>query len=311
MTLFTKLDCLAAKIETTYGTDSVPVGSTDAMLVRNMSITPMDQTRVPRDLQRPFLGASEELPAQILARVEFEVELAGAGAAGTVPGYGPLLRACGLQQTVSAGVSVAYAPRSTAFESVTLYAFSGNAMRHIITGARGSVVISLPNQGIPVMRFTMMGRYAAPTDNALTGAVYTAFQRPVVCNATNTTPFTVQGYSPMAASVEIDLGNVMAWRDMIGGTQQALITDRNVTGTLSLEKKAIAVWNPWAALVGATTGAFSLQHGQTAGNRVDLAGPACQLMDPRESESDNIRMWSLGMRFVPSAGNDEFTITVR
>ena len=59
---------------------------------------------------RAYFGNSEQLPAGIHSELDFEVELAGSGAAGTAPAWGPLIRACGMSETITAATDVKYAP---------------------------------------------------------------------------------------------------------------------------------------------------------------------------------------------------------
>ena len=50
---------ILAKVETTAGTDIVPVVGSNAILVSDMSITPLDAQNIDRDLIRGYFGASE------------------------------------------------------------------------------------------------------------------------------------------------------------------------------------------------------------------------------------------------------------
>ena len=99
MPLLTRKRLILAKTEATYGTDSSP-GGADAILVRNLEITPMQSDVVGRDLVRPYLGASEQLLANTRVQCTFSVELAGSGTAGTAPRFDSVLKACGLASTV-------------------------------------------------------------------------------------------------------------------------------------------------------------------------------------------------------------------
>lgn len=134
---------ILAKIETTYGTDSVPTGSADAVLVKNMSITPLSSTVVGRDLIRPFMGEFDQLTANAHVQIQFEVELAGAGTAGAAAPYGALLRACGLSQTLLASALTGTAQAGGA-NTITLAAGASsvdgvyNGLLVSITGGTGS-----------------------------------------------------------------------------------------------------------------------------------------------------------------------------
>lgn len=84
MALLTRKRLILLKKESTYGTDSTPAG-TDAVLVRDLSVTPLQSDVVSRDLVRSYLGASEQLLANTRVQCQFTVELAGSGTAGTAP----------------------------------------------------------------------------------------------------------------------------------------------------------------------------------------------------------------------------------
>jgi hypothetical protein len=99
MALLTRKRTVLAKIETSYGVDPNPAGSADAILVKNLNLTPLNAETVSRDLIRPYLGNSETLLATSSASIDFEVEIAGSGATGKLPGYDCLLRACGFEAT--------------------------------------------------------------------------------------------------------------------------------------------------------------------------------------------------------------------
>jgi hypothetical protein len=96
---------ILAKIEATYGTDVLPAGA-DAILVTNASLKPLEAEVIDRDFVRSYLGASGKIMAGDYAKLEFSVELAGAGAAGTAPKWGRLARACAMSETITAGVDV-------------------------------------------------------------------------------------------------------------------------------------------------------------------------------------------------------------
>jgi hypothetical protein len=101
MPLLTRKRLILSKIEGTYATDSSPAGS-DAILVRNLDITPIEADVVSRDLIRPYLGNYDQLLAQTRVSITFQVEMAGSGTEGTAPKFNSLLRACGLAETLLA-----------------------------------------------------------------------------------------------------------------------------------------------------------------------------------------------------------------
>ncbi|MES2207297.1 MAG: hypothetical protein V4525_10970 [Pseudomonadota bacterium] len=103
MTQLTRKRLILAKIESSYNTDPTPAG-VNAILVRadNLTPTPLESDYVPRNVLRAYLGGSDQLPAAVYSKIEFEVELAGAGTAGNAAPYGVLLRMCGFAETLNA-----------------------------------------------------------------------------------------------------------------------------------------------------------------------------------------------------------------
>jgi hypothetical protein len=118
MALLTRKRTLLAKLESTYGVDPTPTGSANAIQVTNLEVTPLNAETVSRDLIRPFFGNSDTLLAQTSAQLTFEIELAGTGVVGGVPGWSDVLAACGFD-FVRGSASVAIT-RSGAVATATL-----------------------------------------------------------------------------------------------------------------------------------------------------------------------------------------------
>jgi hypothetical protein len=308
MALLTRKRLILAKAEATYGTDPTPTGSANAILVRNLNIVPLQSDIVQRELIRPYLGNYEQLLAQTRVQVTFEVELAGSGAAGTAPAYGPVLKACGLSETVVATTSVTYAPVSTSFSSVTIY-FYQDGIRHIVTGARGTFTLNGQVGAIPTIAFTMTGIYNAPTDTALATPTYANQATPLIFKNGNTTSFSAFSYSGALQSIDLNIGNDIVYRELIGGTKEVLITDRKPAGTMSIEAVLLATKNYFTVSTGSTTGSVSFQHGTTAGNIATLTMAQADLADASYAELNGIAMMNLPYVATPTAaGNDELSL---
>jgi len=308
MPLLSRKRLILAKTEAVYGTDSVPVGGSDAILVRNLEITPLQAETVSRDLIRPYLGVSDQLLAQTRVEVTFEVELAGSGTAGTAPAYGAVLKACGLGETVVASTSVTYAPVSASFSSVTVY-FHNDGIRHRVTGCRGSFSISAEVGQIPVISFTLTGVYNAPTDVALPSPTYTNQAAPLIFKNGNTSNFSIFSYSGCLQSLNFDLANETVYRELVGCTKEVLITNRAPNGTVVIEAPSIATKDFFGIANGSATGSISFQHGSTGGNIVTFTTAQSDIGSPTYSDQDGIQMLNLPYLAIPtSAGNDELSL---
>lgn len=313
MSLLTRKAVILAKIETTEGTDAVPTGAANSIQVGNLQPRPLSAEFVDRTNYTPYLGEPGSVLAVKSGELSFEVEIAGAGAAGTAPKYGPLLRACGMAETISAGISAIYAPVSSGFESLTIY-YNKDGVRHKLLGARGTVVLGFNAKQIPVYRFRFIGQYGAAADAAEAGVVYTGFQAPLAVNNVNTPTFSLHAIADTAAplqSLEVDLGNTLVYRALVGA-EAAKITDRKSRGSLSFEETTVTVKDWWTAIGNGTLGALQLVHGLNAGNIVQIDAPQVQITEPQQADSDGIVMLNTSLRIRPtSAGNDELTITVK
>lgn len=317
MPLLSRKRVILAKTETAYGTDSVPTGAANAILVRNLEVTPLEAEVVSRDLVRPYLGASDQILAATQVQVSFEVELQGSGTAGTAPAYGPLLRACGLAETTVATTSVTYRPVSGAFESVSIYVqlqqdVAGNSPLHRITGARGNVEFTLNAKSLPVMRFTFTGVFNAVTDAANVTATYTSFRTPLAVNRVNTPTFSFMGFAGIMSEFGLNLNNEVTYRNLVG-SESVLITNRAAGGTAVFEAPTITAKNFFADAIGTTLGNLSLIHGSTAGSIIEFASTGTvDITNPSFTEMDGIVMMSVPYVLVPTtAGNDEFSLIVR
>lgn len=308
MALLSRKRLILAKSEATYGTDSSPTGASNAILVRNLEITPLQAETVSRDLIRPYLGVSDQLLAQTRVEVTFEVELAGSGTAGTAPAYGPVLKACGLSETVVAATSVTYAPVSSSFSSCTIY-FHNDGIRHKVTGCRGTWSVSAEVGAIPFITFTMTGIYNAPTDETLPSPTYANQAAPLIFKNGNTSNFSIFSYSGCLQSLSFDLANETVYRELVGCTKEVLITNRAPSGTCVIEAPNIATKDFFTIANGSSTGSITFQHGATAGNIVTFTTAQSDIGSPTYSDQDGIQMLNLPYLAIPtSAGNDELAL---
>jgi hypothetical protein len=301
---------LLAKTETTQGTDSVPTAALNSILARGIAPTPVNAEFAERNLIRPYFGSTGSVQVQSFSQIEFEVELAGSGAAGTAPRWAPLLQACGFSQTLTASVKADYAPLTTNQTSVTIYVFL-DGVRHVMVGCKGNVSFALSARGIPVMRYTFIGYTSTVTDvTNPTGSDFSGFQAPLAVNKTNTPTFTLHGTAVKATELNIDMGNEVNYRNYIG-SEDVAFTNRNPSGSATFEYDAMSVRNWFNITNLGTLGALQMIHGLTAGNIVQIDAPRVQITNPSISDDGGIAMLSVGLGLQPNLGNDEILISVR
>ena len=291
-----------------YSVDALPDGA-DAVLVSDLDITPMSSDVVDRDLNYGYLGGSEQLLANTRVECTFTVELAGSGTAGVAPQYGRALRACGLRQVTNAGVSVSYYPASDFFGSATIY-YIVDGVRHRITGARGTFELSGNVGETPVINFTFTGIYNTPEDVTIPAVTYANQATPLIFSGSNTSAFQFFSYAADLASVQFNVGNEIAYMDLIGDSPEVLISNRASVGSLSIEAPEISQKDYFSlAAADETYGNLSFQHGQTAGNIFTFTSSRVNLDSVSYGETDGISELVMPFTTVPTtAGGDEFTM---
>ena len=309
MALLLRKRLILIETESSYGTDPTPTGA-DAVLVRDLSITPQSSDVVSRDLIRPYMGASQQLLANTKVECTFSVELAGSGTAGTAPQYGKAIQACGLSETIAAGSSVKYEPESSAFNSVTIH-YNIDGVRHKVTGCRGNLTLNAAVGEIPSLDFSFTGIYHAPDDTALPTPTYANQDDPLIFKNGNTSSFQLLSYAGALQSFSMDLGTSLVYRELVGGTKEVLITDRAVSGSVSIEAVLMATKDFFAAAVDddAALGNLQFTHGATAGNIVQFVSAKVDIGDVSYGDQDGIAMLEIPYVCVPdSAANAEFDL---
>jgi hypothetical protein len=301
-----KSKLLLVGIETTYGVDPTPASM---VLAKNITINPMEGEDVDRDIERPFFGAQETFPANLRSTIEFDVELVGSGTVGMAPGFGPLLRAVGFDETVTADTSVVYTRISAAIESAAFYVhIAGNKQPFL--GARGDATINLTAQQVPTIHFKMTGLWSAPVAAAVPAFDSSAYMPPQVATKTNTPTFTLDGVALVMRSFALALNNQVEPKLLVN-RDAIFIVDMNEKITTQVEAVPLATFNPFTRAQTRTPFALALQHDSRAGYKVAIAAPKCQLMRPASyANQQNVVEWPLELRPLPTdAGNDQLTIT--
>ena len=316
---------ILAKLETAYATDAVPVGATDALLVSNQSVNPLVATNVDRAILTGALGGSEQLVGTAYVEVSFDVEIAGSGTATTAPAWGKLLKACGFGETVQTA-SVDYLPitaiSGVASTSLSIY-FYLDGQLHKLLGARGTFSMAMGVGERPVFRFRFIGKNGGLT--AATNAVptLTAWKTPLVITDANTgditlgaityTPATglMSGGSPFTSrGLQLDVANSLVFQPLLGG-ETVEISQRDITGSMSLDLTAAQAVTAMAEVLANTTNGLGLTHGTVAGSIVSIHAPKVQRINPGVEDLNGNAMHTYALRLVPSAGNDELRIISR
>lgn len=294
-----KRELILAKIESSYGVDAAPDAS-DAVLVENIGWSFAGARMIERAPVKPSLGMMQGIFAGTLMEVTFDVEIKGSGSSGVAPEVGPLLRACGMAETIDAGNSVEYAPASENHESVTIYYYEDGSL-YKLTGCRGNVSMNLETGAAGKFSFTLTGHVSGPTDDTMPTVSYDATTPPPVINAS----FSVGGYPAVINALSLDLGNSIATPPSMSaedGYSEIIISDRDVTGSFDPEATTVAAkgwigeWKNGSAQT-ITTGPI----GTATGNQYALEIQSAWYKEISPGDRDGLRTYEIGFG---AAGDD-------
>ena len=269
---------LLAKNEAVKGTDIVPTPANDAVRVRMSPAKEVAGTKISRVVVKPTMGELPHLIGKKTIVLTIEVEMKASGAAGTAPEYGPLLRACGLDETIVAAASVAYDPLTKLHEACSIYWYEDGLLWKLI-GAEGNVSLSYTMDEIPVLTFVMSAPYLQPTDTAYPGGEVYNTNPPIEASSADVIS---EGGAIKVGSFETDLGNVVE-EHYTSGQHEFTIEDRQLT--LSLTKDSVSTIADWTALMAETDVALSAVIDGGAGKKITISAPVAR----REGISDGER----------------------
>lgn len=310
---------ICAKPETTAGTDAAPSGAANAILVSDMSITPLDAKNIDRNLVRGYFGASEQLVGTASVKVSFTVELQGSGTAATAPALGNLLLGCGMAEaSLSTPNRVEYTPISTVLKTLTIYYYDDGVL-HKLLMAMGNCMLSAKVGDRPTLKFEFTG-----LDGGMSAAsaspTYTNWKTPVSMTKANVVDITLGatyaagvlsgGTAYPSTGIEINLGNSVQYTPLLS-SERIDIIDRDVSGSTELDLTAAQEVSFMSTVKANTTQSIALTIGTVSGSKLIIHAPAVQMLNPKKVDLNGTRLIGYDLRLVPTAagtGNDELRL---
>ena len=311
---------ILAKVETTSGTDATPTGASDAVLVSNMTITPLDAQNVSRDLVRGYFGGSEQLVATASVKCSFSVELAGSGAAATAPQWGDLLLGCAMaESSLTTPNRFEYTPLSSALKSLSIYYYDDGVL-HKLLYCMGNVKLSAKIGERPMLNFDFVGVDGGISATTNASPTLTAWKTPPTMAKANVVDITLGSTYATGAitggtvyssnGLELDFGNAVQYVPTLS-SESVDITQREVTGSMELDLTAANEVSFMATVKANITQSLALTIGTATGNKMIIHAPAVQLINPSKRDVNGRRFIGYDLRLVPTAagsGNDELRI---
>lgn len=313
-----KRTVVLVKPEVTSGTDSVPTGAANAIQVMDLSITPLDAKNIDTNYITSWFGGAAQLVGTASVKCSFSVLLAGAGTAATAPAWGNLLLACANAETTGLTVPnrVEYLPATDTLKTATIYWYD-DGLLHKLLGCFGNVKLSAKSGEAPKLTFDFIGLDGGVSATSNATATLTGWKVPPAVTKANITDVLLGctysagalsgGTSYNSTGLAIDWGNQVAFAPMLT-TEQVVLTDRNMTGSVSLDLTAAQEVTMMTAVKANTLQGLGFVIGTATGNKIMLHMPQVQLISPKKEDFNGMRLVGFDMRIIPSAGNDELRI---
>ena len=313
MSLKTNRRAMMFALESDYNDGTtLPDSATDAVLTREISVTPLSGNDIDRNFVRPYYGNSPRAAGEKHVEVQVEVELCTSGTAGTAPPWGKMLRCCGFSEVIDNTVdneSVTYAPVSENEDSGVFFAHvDGNL--HKGRGVHGTAAFTVNAESIPVVRFTLRGLLSPVTPEQLPAVTLSQWNAALAVNTLNTEPLEFMGATVPFNQFSLDMSGEVVHKKIVG-SNDIQITGRAPSGQLIIEDPGVGVKNYFEISQNAETGALTLTHGKTAGKIIEISMPKVGIESPTYSDQDGTQMLTMNYRPEPVDGNDEVTIVVK
>ena len=305
------------KLEATSGIDAEPNPVTDAVLLTDVTVTPLDANNIDRQFIRPHFGGYSKLVGPASVKLSFSVEMAGSGTMGTAPRWGDLLLACAhAEALLTVPGRVEYTPVSSSFKTATIEYYD-DGVKHKVLGCIGNVKLSAQVSDRPKLSFDFIGLDGGISAATLPTIDTTAWNAPPVVAKANVVDVTLGctyatgaltgGTTYSSAGLEIDWGNDVKFTPLLG-SESVDITNRKLSGKVKLDLTAAQEVAMYAAVKAGTLQGMGFTLGTTSGNKMLICGPQVQLLNPTKDEVNGRRLIGFDLAIAPLSGNDDIRI---
>lgn len=277
-----RIRVMAAKVETTIGTDASISASDGAFNAYDVMIQPTIDTEA-RESQGSFDYLSA-VPGARMGTATFKTDLGWDGSA-TVPTWASvLLPGCGWVNSSGVFNAVSEAPGSNA-KTLTIACYMGGKLKKIV-GAMGAFRMVLPTARMGYIEWTFQGVWVAPTDTALITPTYPT-AAPIRANGS----LTYGGDALKVENVTVDSGNEVVLREdtaVDAGYCNAIVVNRHSTITANPEADLVANRDVYGDWVARTEAAFTYTLDGPADSTLAISAPKAQIVSAAEGDRNRI-----------------------
>lgn len=320
------MSLIADRCQVAFKPEAVP-GTAETLAAANVLMTTERPTWEggPEMIERNALSASPDSRGLVAgirpAKISFKMFQRGTVGAPTdpanLPDWVPVVRSCACVAAVSGGspneiTTVTPASLAAATQVTGTLAIMCDGKQYLIHGAMGNVKKTLTVGSPPLYEFDFQGIYNTPTDVALYAPTYPTIVEPPFLGAA----LTILGFAtPKIKTLTVDLGNKITYSSYPNtgtGLFKAVITGRNISGSIDVEEELAGTKDWYAAWLAGTLGSIATGVFPSTGsnyNQISDTYPNAQLKKVGRGDRDNLV--TAPFEFVPRAnsdgGNDSFS----
>lgn len=321
-----RLKGLTAKLESTYLTDSVPTITEDGIQIEEniwgeIEIDYLEENLREQMAQAGLGRAGEGMPAGQYGHVTVTVPIKGTDAAfsaSKLPEMDVLLRMAGMTSTLDATPAtenIIYTPRSSGFESASVYAHSSGSVYELVGCFAQLTELSLLPAQYGRATLEIWGVVSDIVDLAHPAITYIekAVKPPNITSAGLTlNSFDLADFSSFILDMRTELparprGNAA------GGHAGYEIVDWDPHARIIADKTALSSFNPYTLRSAGTRFAWDIGViGATQWNRYAITGSAGRMVGHPHTAEDGMPMWDMLVRLENSdeeTADDAFAIT--
>lgn len=301
---------LLVKIEVTEGTDPTPTKTDNAVLCADV-VPGYAFEKLERLALSQSISAVKDLIGQETIDFTISVEAKGSGDNDTPPEISPLLKSCGLTETITPSTSVAYAPTAPTdtWGSCTIYLYKGGILWKA-NACRGNVRFNAEAGAYGTFTFQMSGKFGGVSDAAVPASPTYQSTIPVIVASA---AFSFGAFNnAVIRSFSFDSGNQVSKRPDINSAQGLkgyVVGRRDPNYSVKVEAELEADHPFWGDLRARTEEALDLTIGSVAGNIVAFAAPKAASRNIAVNGENGIQMYDINGQLLENAGNDNYTIT--
>jgi len=184
-------------------------------------------------------------------------------------------------------------------------------------GCVGKPKLSMKAGEMPKFMFEFIGVDAGDTATANATAVLTGWKIPQAVTKANVTDIKLGctyatgaltgGTSYNSLGLDADWGVKADFVPMLT-TEQVVLTDRDITGSITLDVTAAQEATFYATMKANTSQGLGFVMGTVSGNQIMVHAPAAQIVSAKKSEQNGMRTMDYGLQFNPINGNDELRL---